>query len=191
MSDPRLEAPYEPASVMSTIQGMAKEADAWSAGGTGIPELAVGDVVYVSQPDHVGTIVSVERSGDASVKVTTVDGGSLDGAGRQLIVKWDRAFGYDGSVTAGPMAGQGRAVFRNRQPREARGALRRRRGRRRRRHGRQRARGGRGGARPARLRAFAQTPNPSALDKGALGALADERGANEAGPAGGLLLDRR
>lgn len=110
MSDPRLEAPYEPASVMTTIQGMAKEAGAWNPGGSGIPELAIGDVVYVSQPDHVGTIVAVERSGDAAVKVTTVDGGSLDAAGRQVIVKWDRAFGYDGSVTAGPMAGGGRAV---------------------------------------------------------------------------------
>lgn len=111
MSDPRLEAPYEPASVMTTIQGMAKEAGAWRPGGSGIPELAVGDVVYVSQPDHVGTIIRVDRKGDAAVDVTTVDGGSLDSAGRQVVVKYDRTFGYDGSVTAGPMAGQGREVF--------------------------------------------------------------------------------
>jgi hypothetical protein len=110
MSDPRLEAPYEPASVMTTIQGMAKEAGAWRPAGAGIPELAVGDVVYVSQPDHVGTIVAVSRAGDAAINVTTVDGGSLDAAGRQVVVKWDRTFGYDGSVTAGPMAGGGREV---------------------------------------------------------------------------------
>lgn len=109
MVDPRLEPPYEPASVMTTIQGMAKEADAWHAGGSGLPELGVGDVVYVSQPDHVGTIVRVDER-DGGVDVTTVDGGSKDAAGLQKIVTFDRSFGLDGSVTAGPMAGQGRQV---------------------------------------------------------------------------------
>jgi hypothetical protein len=110
MVDPRLVAPYEPGVVMSTIQNMAHEADAWHANGEGIPGLQIGDVVYVSEPDHVGTIVDVERPGDGTARVRTVDGGSLDAAGRQVVVSYARTFGYDGSVTAGPMAGQGRAV---------------------------------------------------------------------------------
>jgi hypothetical protein len=110
MNDPRLVPPYEPGVVMSSIQNMAHEANAWHAAGEGLPELQIGDVVYVSEPDHVGTIVDLSRPGDGSVHVKTVDGGSQDAAGRQLVVSYDRTFGYDGSVTAGPMAGQGRAV---------------------------------------------------------------------------------
>lgn len=110
MSDPRLEPPYEPGVVMTSIQDMAKEAGAWRDGGNGLAELEVGDVAYVSEPDHVGTIVEVSRPGDGSVHVKTVDGGSLDATGRQVIVSYARTFGSDGSVTAGPMAGQGRAL---------------------------------------------------------------------------------
>lgn len=110
LKDARLEAPYQPGQVIADLVAMAKEADAWHEGASGLPELNEGDVVYVSEPDHVGTIVRAERPGDGSVHVTTVDGGSQDAAGRQLIVKWDRAFAVDGDVTAGPMAGQGRVV---------------------------------------------------------------------------------
>jgi hypothetical protein len=108
MQDPRLEAPYEPGSVMTTIQGMAQEAGAWTSG---LGPLDVGDVVYVSNPDHVGTIVRAEPAADGGVDVTTVDGGSTDAAGRQLIVTWKRSFAADGSITGGPLAGNGRVVF--------------------------------------------------------------------------------
>jgi hypothetical protein len=111
MKDDRLEPPYEPGAVMTSIQSMAHEADAWSDAGDGLPELAIGDVVYVSEPDHVGTIVDIDRPGDGSVHVTTVDGGSQDASGRQVVVTYKRAFAPDGDVTAGPMAGQGRRVF--------------------------------------------------------------------------------
>jgi hypothetical protein len=111
MSDPRLEAPYQPGSVITNLVAMAKEAGAWNDGASGLPELAAGDVIYVSEPDHVGTVVAVERKGDGGVTMTTVDGGSRDANGRQIVVKWDRAIGADGTVTAGPMAGEGRKLL--------------------------------------------------------------------------------
>jgi hypothetical protein len=110
MRDPRLFPPYELASVMTTIESMATEAGAWSAGAAGLSSLDVGDVVYVSQPDHVGTIVSIARPGDGSVHVTTVDGGSLDANGKQRVVTYQRTFAANGDVTAGPMAGTGRVM---------------------------------------------------------------------------------
>lgn len=109
MTDPRLEAPYSPGVVMTTIRDMANEADAWTDGLAS--DLAIGDVVYVSEPDHVGTVVRVERKAGGAVDVTTVDGGSQDGAGRQLIRTWDRSFAADGTVTGGPLAGNGRRVI--------------------------------------------------------------------------------
>ena len=110
MQDRRLLPPYLPASVMTTIETMAQEAGAWSQGAAGLAGLDVGDVVYVSEPDHVGTIVSVARPGDGSVHVTTVDGGSLDGNGKQKIVSYARTFAANGDVTAGPLAGTGRVI---------------------------------------------------------------------------------
>jgi hypothetical protein len=107
LRDPRLEAPYEPASVMSTIQSMANEAGAWTAG---LGTIEVGDVLYVSEPDHVGTVVDISGSPEAGYSLTTVDGGSTDAAGRQAIVTWERAIDPSGLLTAGPLAGSGRAV---------------------------------------------------------------------------------
>jgi len=107
MSDPRLEPPYVPGSVITNLLAMAQEAGGWTEGLD--PDLDVGDVVYVSEPDHVGTIVRVDRT-DAGVAVTTVDGGSQDGGGRQKIVSWDRTFSLDGTITGGPLVGNGRVV---------------------------------------------------------------------------------
>lgn len=107
MSDPRLEAPYVPGSVISDLLAMAQEAGGWTEGLSA--DLDVGDVVYISEPDHVGTVVRCDRS-ESGVAVTTVDGGSQDDAGRQLIRSWDRTFGLDGAVTGGPLAGGGRVV---------------------------------------------------------------------------------
>lgn len=107
MKDARLEAPYQPGSVITNLLAMAQEAGGWTEGLD--PDLDVGDVVYVSEPDHVGTIVRVDRT-DSGVAVTTVDGGSQDGAGRQKIVTWDRTFSLDGTITGGPLVGNGRVV---------------------------------------------------------------------------------
>ncbi len=107
MSDPRLEAPYVPGAVISDLLAMSQEADGWTEG---LAEgLDVGDVVYVSEPDHVGTIVRVDRDA-GGVSATTVDGGSQDDAGRQVIRSWARTFSLDGTVTGGPLAGNGRVV---------------------------------------------------------------------------------
>jgi hypothetical protein len=111
MRDPRLEAPYEPASVMTTIIEMAKEADGWTAAQANRPPIALGDVVYVSAPDHVGTIVRVSERDDGALDVTTVDGGSTDAGGFQSIVEWDRTISADGALLSGPLAGNGRRII--------------------------------------------------------------------------------
>lgn len=108
MHDPRLEAPYVPASVMTTIQGMAREAGGWSPGWARPAE--VGDVVYLSAPDHVGTVVGKTVSASGTTTVTTVDGGTTDGAGNQAITSYVRAIDPTGLLLSGPLAGNGRRV---------------------------------------------------------------------------------
>jgi hypothetical protein len=109
LKDPRLFAPYEPASVMTTLRDMATEAGAWTDGLA--PDLAVGDVLMVSEPDHVGTVVELTRRDDGSLAITTVDGGATDGQGNQAIVTFARTIAADGTVTGGPLAGNGRRVI--------------------------------------------------------------------------------
>lgn len=108
MRDARLEAPYVPGSVITNLQAMAKEAGGW---GTDPSSIGVGDMIYVSAPDHVGTIVEAVPDGSGGILVTTVDGGSPDAAGFQSVVSYQRKIGSDGSILSGPLSGNGRKLL--------------------------------------------------------------------------------
>jgi hypothetical protein len=109
MSDPRLEAPYVPASVIANIIAMAKEAEGWSDGWSSPPD--VGDVLYMSAPDHVGTVVHTEPGADGGMVVVTVDGGTTDAGGYQSVSTYERAISPAGALLTGPLAGNGRTVY--------------------------------------------------------------------------------
>lgn len=109
MDDPRLVAPYVPGSVIANIQSMAKEADGWSDGWSDPP--AAGDVIYMSAPDHVGTVVHVEPRDDGGLVVVTVDGGTTDAAGYQSVSTYERAIDGSGALLSGPLSGNGRRVY--------------------------------------------------------------------------------
>lgn len=108
MKDARLSAPYAPGSVITNIRNMATEAGGWS---TDVSTLDLGDVILISEPDHVGTIVKIDPRAAGGVNITTVDGGSKDAAGYQCVVSFERAIGADGSILAGPLSGNGRKLL--------------------------------------------------------------------------------
>lgn len=110
MSDPRLEAPYAPGSVITNLVAMAKEAGAWSEQWERRCE--VGDMIYVSNPDHVGTVIEAkDGAADGSWSIVTVDGGTTDAAGNQAIARYERAVGDGGLLLSGPLSGNGRKVY--------------------------------------------------------------------------------
>ena len=108
MKDARLAAPYAPGSVFTNLRAMATEAGGWS---TDVATLGLGDAIMISEPDHVGTVVKLEPRSAGGVNITTVDGGSKDATGLQCIVSFERAIGADGSIVAGPLAGNGRKLL--------------------------------------------------------------------------------
>lgn len=98
--DPRLEAPYETGSVMTTLEDMAKEAGAWHPApevNGGEYEPAEGDTIWIAGPDHVATFLAAceapdpspeasRPSSDTSLFWDSVDGGQRDTGGGECVL---------------------------------------------------------------------------------------------------------
>lgn len=116
LEDARLRAPYKIGSVMTTIREMADEAGAWQPAAAlrawlvgelagGAYELAPCDVLFLSTPEHVATVVSITHAAapDVGAHVYSIDGGQrLAGAEAVLRVERDLIVSPTGTVEAGP-----------------------------------------------------------------------------------------
>lgn len=101
LKDDRL-GPYKPGYAINNLVEIAKSNGAYVDGyhvaqGQYTPKK--GDMGYVAEPEHVFTIIDVKPKGKGYL-LTTIDGGQVDGNGRQIITKREREWQPMGNLFA-------------------------------------------------------------------------------------------